>query len=89
MQNPRSRFPPAAVVAAVILLTTLPVQCAEAGDFSRQTTKQRTDDGRAHEDACCELASGRYAADGKAKFSREWRFGARSHVNHTPCSARR
>jgi hypothetical protein len=52
MQNPRSRFPPAAVVAAVLLLTTRPVQCAEAGDFSRQTTKQRTDDGRVHEDAC-------------------------------------
>jgi hypothetical protein len=47
MKHPKSLFPPAAVMAAVILLTTLPVQSAEAGVFSRQTTKQRTDDGRA------------------------------------------
>jgi hypothetical protein len=38
-------------MAAVMLLTTLPVQSTEAGEFSRQTTKQRTDDGRAREDA--------------------------------------
>lgn len=50
MKNPKSLFPPVAATAAVILLTTLPVQSAEAGEFSRQTTKQRTDDRRARED---------------------------------------
>jgi hypothetical protein len=45
MKDPKSLVLPAAVMAAVTLLMALPVRSADARECSRQTTKQRTEDG--------------------------------------------